>query len=355
MKYIICGNYGVQNVGDDCILLGIQNLIKEKDPEARISVMGKGLLLPFGFRSFFKGIFFLNLWRKPLQAIRNADIFVLGGGGLFTDEERAFTGAFWALHAIAALLLNKRVVILGVSIGPMNFISAFLVRFVLRRATYIYVRDEYSVKMAHHWKILKTQLCPDMAIFIDWNSFKKQDITNNNKYVLLILRNYKNINKNTINNFVRLIEYIYSKYGLKSIITDFIHRQNKNSNIMHKKIIQKANSSTLSVHNITNNIDDLHGLLLNARLVISMRYHGGIISLLNSVPFISINYMTKSSNTWSKFDSIKTISLTDFSKKDLNLSFIDSVLDDSKYIDKILIAKREYTNFSKIFAQNFQI
>lgn len=354
MKYLICGNYGVGNVGDECIALGIKNLLTQ-DNNSVVEVMGKGMLLPVGMRSFLKSLIFTRLWSRPLSKIRECDHFIVGGGGLFTDEERSLTGFFWAMHGlVASVFMRKPVTLLGVSFGPMGIVSRLATRALCSVAQKVYCRDEYSVSIAKKLGA-HAVLSPDMAVYSNVVSRGVDDLENSDdKYIYFILRDYKNIPNYTITNFVQLGEHIESKFGFKIALIDFQDDLKNDRSMMSKISIQFRGKNKISVHGIKNNISNLDRYLRNAYFIFSMRFHGGIFSLIAGVPFISINYMSKSSNFW-RNKGITTVPFSDFSHSKFDVSQFDSVINSLSYRKHVKEVSSEYRRFSEEFRATFSL
>ena len=354
MKYLICGNYGVGNIGDECIARGISNLLTAHDRSADIEILGKGNLLPIGVRSFVKSLFFFRLWKRPLARMKACDHFILGGGGLFTDEERPLTGFFWAMHGlVASILMRKPVTVLGVSFGPMGILSRLETRILCRVAARVYCRDEYSVALAKKYGAKNAMRCPDMAVYYNQRStpvddFKKSD----SKTVFFILRDYKSVTKNMITNFVRLINHLCVKRGYNITFVDFQNDSNNPTGLLNKIIAQSLSKNKISVLKIKEDLSDLSAILHSAHFIFSMRFHGALLACIGQIPFISINYMAKSSNFWGASD-ILSFPLSDFSSKEFVVSQFDAVLEERTYRKTVERMSAEYKGFSKDFMHSF--
>ncbi len=357
MKYLVCGNYGVGNVGDECIAQGIENLLKAKDSNAQVLRMGKGSVLPFVVRSFVKRSLLQILWRHPLVLIKKCDHFILGGGGLFTDEERPLTGFFWAMHGlVASYIMKKPVTVLGVSCGPMGFLSRIFTRLLFKSAQKVYCRDHASVDIAKALGACDVSLCPDMASYSEAATPSVDDSNNHDKKLLyFILRDYKNIDKIMITNFVQLIDHLYTRFGLKTVLIDFQNDSKNRSGIMNKIIAQNTVKNILSVQRIGDSIGSLSTVLRDAKFIFSMRYHGALLSLLNGTPFISINYMSKSSNFWHRFSAIKAVALASFAQGSFDVSQFDSTIESAHYRKSVQEHAAEYRKTADTFLSSFEL
>ncbi|MBI3331529.1 polysaccharide pyruvyl transferase family protein [Candidatus Peregrinibacteria bacterium] len=142
MRFLLVGNYGARNVGDDAL----KHYFLTRFPEIEWAVLsarpgsGEYPRLPLGMRSLLA-----TPWWKTLSAYAHADGLVFGGGSLFTDSESAFACVLWALHAWVARLFRVPVHLAFQGIGPFrSWLARACARSVLRRARFVSVRDALS-------------------------------------------------------------------------------------------------------------------------------------------------------------------------------------------------------------------
>lgn len=154
----IYGWYGYDNVGDEAILSNILKLIRWHCDEVEIIVYSANpektkklhnvesfYHLPGSFRGLvstvLKGRFF-----SSFKALVRCDVFLLGGGGFLADwqPEAPF---YWLIPAFIAKLLNKKVILFAVGVGPLTTDKGrWITRFVLNRVDAIAVRDSESIE-----------------------------------------------------------------------------------------------------------------------------------------------------------------------------------------------------------------
>jgi len=149
---LLIGSYGAGNIGDEVLL----EIIKEQlggdeysfkvlsgnmaDTKARHPNIEVAPHLPFGWRSFFK-----NGFKKSFLAIKEADVVLLGGGGLISDQESIKAVLLWGWHTFWAKLLEKRFFIISNSIDPFKTqLGRVLGKWILKQASFISVRDSDS-------------------------------------------------------------------------------------------------------------------------------------------------------------------------------------------------------------------
>ena len=149
MKFLLVGNYGVGNVGDEALREYFLYKFPNVDWKVVSAKPSKEELsrLPLGFRSFIA-----TQWPATLLAIWKSDGIVFGGGSLFTDIESWRACALWWWHAFWAWMFGKKVVLAFQGIGPFRTsIGAMLTKWVVRRAVYISVRDAHSFARVKKW------------------------------------------------------------------------------------------------------------------------------------------------------------------------------------------------------------
>lgn len=322
-KYVICGHYGSTNIGDEAIGMALIQTIKKANSDHTITVLSydknrsndfykryfKGqsiktaYLVPAGFRSLWRGIVQGEL-SQTLQAIKTCDRFVLGGGGLFTDEK--ISAVFlWGLQALCALLYRKPLYIIGQSVGPLRFgISRWIVKKIFNKASFIAVRDAASKKVLSKCGVKKkiTVLC-DIALMLDFekkslhNKMNKKIVQNKkNRYFIVTIREWdeklNKLNKKIVQEVGRIIE----KYNLQPVFIPFQLYKENDQSFLYKKIVQKAGLKKNVVQQYHDEINSILAYFEGAEFVIGVRLHSLLFSMLTKTPCVGISYSPKVSN-----------------------------------------------------------
>ncbi|MGH9722332.1 MAG: polysaccharide pyruvyl transferase family protein [Bryobacteraceae bacterium] len=152
-RVLVSGYYGFANPGDEAILSVIASQLRARVPDVEISVVSGD---PTATEAEH-GVAAV-LWSDPLaiaEAVRRADLVIVGGGGLFHDysgfiPDWLLTEGNWGLgfHVTAALLAGlyaKPLMMYGVGVGPL--FSEHGRRFTqaaCEAANVVTVRDEAS-------------------------------------------------------------------------------------------------------------------------------------------------------------------------------------------------------------------
>lgn len=147
-KILISGFYGFDNAGDEAILQSIVSQLCGISKDIDIVVLSA---CPEKTSSDFniKSVNRFNFLRV-YSAIKNCDILISGGGGLFQD--RTSISSFWYYSGIIllAFILKKPVFAYAHGIGPIrrNY-NKKLLKYVMNRVVRISVRDHRSKTELH--------------------------------------------------------------------------------------------------------------------------------------------------------------------------------------------------------------
>ena len=324
MKIGICGYYGVNNLGDEAILEALKYALGNKYPGAEIVVFGKGMQFPVGVRTLVTSLFKPILWKKPLNALKTCDLFVVGGGGLFSDEEGIFIPVYWSLQGLIALLFSKKVICLGISIGRLNMINRLITKFFLKRTKLITVRDESSFLKLKEWGV-KSHNLSDLTFLLP---YYKPKLETGKKYVVLSLRKFKNFTPSLYKIIAQACDKIVSNYGLDIKLLPFQTGQQNDEEVLNKIFDLSKNKNKICILNVEHkNIFSIIDILANAEVVIGMRLHSCILSSIAKTPFIPLSYMQKVDNFWKKeqlFTPIQIGSIT----SEILFNRLDKVLKD---------------------------
>ena len=150
MTYLLIGNYGVGNVGDEALREYFLHSFPEVDWQVVSANPTEGELsrLPAGVRSFLA-----LKWLRTVHALIKSDGVVLGGGSLFTDIESPKACFLWWMHVYAARIFRKKVLLAFQGIGPFRSrIGKAFAHSAVHSADYISVRDPASLQRVQSWK-----------------------------------------------------------------------------------------------------------------------------------------------------------------------------------------------------------
>lgn len=151
MNYVLVGNYGVGNIGDEALkeyflstFPDVTWTVISGRPKAKNEVYR----LPLGLRSFF------TPWWQTIAAIWKSDGVVFGGGTLFTDVESGWACVIWWSYTFVARLFGRPYFLAFQGVGPFKHVRwEHLSKRVYECAAFVSVRDENSLKRVGKWSL----------------------------------------------------------------------------------------------------------------------------------------------------------------------------------------------------------
>jgi len=318
-KYVICGHYGATNLGDEAIGLGLIQVIKDANRKHEIVVLSynktesknfynrylpefhvrTAFLVPLGIRSLFRGLVKGEL-KKTKNEIKSCDRFILGGGGLFTDE-KLYAVFLWGLQGFYALHYKKPLYLIGHSVGPLNTrIGKWVVKKIFSMAEFISVRDKESKILLEKLGIKKKihVLC-DMAMLmkIDEKMLNKKIVQKvDGKYFVLTFRRWDERLNKLSKKIVQVLKGVMQKYKLIPMIIPFQLIKENDQEIANKKIVQEGGLKKIVIQKYHPNILGILEQIKGAEFVIGVRLHSLIFASMMNVPFVGISYSKKVEN-----------------------------------------------------------
>lgn len=304
---LIVGNYGAGNLGDDAILGGIVEELRLGGFKGSISVMHGGVttgpaaissspeiyrglkkvpFYPAGFRSFFKR----EQKKAALRAIEEADLVILGGGGLFTDAESAKAPFIWAAQARAIRKVGKPYIIFGQSVGPLHhWWARALAKKTFLSAKAVHVRDASSAEFLSKWGI-QAKVGTDPAFL--WLLMKKRPVPKK-PVVLVNFRTWPGYSSKQWAEWLKEIIIFCKKRRWKPILllmetVEMEAAKTKSSesqNLVWKQM-------GLEIFEPLSALQAFEGIQ-KASLLIGMRLHANLFALAGGTPHVVLSYSSK--------------------------------------------------------------
>jgi polysaccharide pyruvyl transferase CsaB len=352
---VICGHYGATNLGDEAIGIGLIQAIKEANPDHEVVVLSydkhrseafynkylpelgirTAYLVPLGIRSFFRGIFKGEL-KNTINQIKSCDRFILGGGGLFTDE-RLYAVFLWGLQVFFALRLGKPLYLIGQSVGPLNTrVGRWIVKKIFNRAEFISVRDSESKRVLEGCGVKKKihVLC-DLAMLVNLPN-KKIVQNDSNEYFVLTFRDWNRELENMNKKIVQVVLDIARKYKLRPVFIPFQLVRENDSEALNKKIVQSPSLEKIVIQSYQDDIFEILEQIRGAKFVVGVRLHSLIFSSIIGTPFVGISYSKKVEDFMGEVGLGKYCLKNNEFGEDLLGEKIDEMVKDSVHIREIL-------------------
>ncbi len=289
---LVIGNYGAGNLGDDAILGGIVTELRSIGYSGNISVthggfqsstdIYKGLkkvpFMPSGVRSRLRRA----ARKEALNAIKQADLVVLGGGGLFVDSETWKAPLSWGAQAAACRKMGTPYICYGQSVGPLrSLISRQIAKKVFKHAKAIHVRDSQSAKVLQNLGFTEVTVGTDPA-FSYLAQHKKP--VKKGKALVISLRQWGKLKAKSWQPILEEVQSFAKKRKLQPIIVA--------TDIRDKAELAQLKRTGLEVFEPPSAIAAFEGIS-RAKMAVTMRLHAGIFALAAKIPTLAISYNHK--------------------------------------------------------------
>ncbi len=303
-KIVISGWYGFGNIGDEAILQAMIDTFEKKwkdceivvlsfNPEYTMNTQKVNAVhqIPIsGIKVWIKNIILFR-WIKTLKAIQEGDIFIMGGGGFLSDWQPEVP-AGWLKQMKIAKLFGKKTMLYGIGAGPFltdkgKKVSKYYIDNFVDEIT---VRDQISFDYLYNLGILKVKLTADPVYNVD---IPKKTFNINSK--LKIFLSFPEMfhtslwkdNTYHYGKYINSIENIIDILETKSIDYQFVSFMKNHDDDFIKKTFNKDSFSVESS-------DQLPELFVDCNpIVVGLRYHFNLLSLVSGIPIIPIVYHHK--------------------------------------------------------------
>lgn len=282
-KIVISGYYGFDNFGDEGILGILIKNLKSLGLDTDITVFSSNPDKT-SKRYEVKSVHTFNLF-KVINAINRADVLISGGGSLLQDVTSLKSLFYYLFVIFCAIFYNKKVIIFAQGIGPINNSFARLItRFLLKKVSYISVRDEKSLFLLRGWG-----LNPILTADPMWNT-DLLSLEPKNR-IGIQLREWRGLSDSFINALARNVNEFYSDKEI------YIYSFQDSQDLEVCKRFQtflcllNNNVKTKIIYNRTNKeiIDSFRYL----DTLIAMRYHACLIALKYGIKVLPLSYDEK--------------------------------------------------------------
>ena len=282
-KIALSGYYGFDNFGDECILgILIQNL-KSLGLDTDITAFSSKPEIT-SKRYDVKSIKTFDLL-GIMNVLEKSDVLVSGGGSLLQDATSLKSLLYYLWVISMALFYKKKVLIFAQGIGPINNkFAQLLTKNILKKASYLSVRDEKSLFLLRGWgldpmlvadpvwNLELSERTPKGRIGVQLRQWK----TLTDEYILSLA-------KNVAKNYPDKEVYIYSfqdsqDYEVCKKFQNYLSLANKD--IKSMIIYQRSNQEIIDSFR---NLDAL----------IAMRYHACLLAIKYGIPTLPISYDQK--------------------------------------------------------------
>ena len=325
MKTVVLSNtYGTPNMGDVAILKQMLADLRQQMPQCSFTVLSwtpEHTKRHYGVNAVMSGPIH-GTW-STIEAIRRADLLIIGGGGILQDLTSIGNVIFHLSRAFYAYVVGTPVMYYSVGVGPLrSSIGRRLTGFLVDRGGLVTVRDRQSMRLLEELGVQRPRrlvmadpvvnLVPS-AVDQVHEILSKTGIANDGRpLVILSLRDWFHSRHNLLPIKTRINRPDRWPNGGRSRYLDFIMKVAKVANYcvgtlgartvfvsmwpgrddaVAADVIQhmqyKSSAFVLDPHLSP---EEVLGIIGQAQLVIAMRLHAAIFAATSLVPFVVLEY-----------------------------------------------------------------
>jgi len=279
-KVLISGYYGFDNFGDEAIL----ELLLEQLKDCKVTV-----LTATPRKTFDRyGVTTVQTFSMEhvIKEIADCDVLISGGGSLLQNVTSNRSLFFYGSIIQFAHLMRKEVVIFAQGIGPINgWFANSLAKGWIKKAKYVSVRDENSMKLMKKWKVKNANLVCDPLYSLEVSQPERT------QKIGIQLRRFDTLTDELFDN---IIKQIRTRYYNREI--ELISLQDEMdvgiSQVFYNKI--KALEPKFNVK-IVSELDtkEIINRISQYDCFIAMRYHACLVAVKYGVKTLAIAYDPK--------------------------------------------------------------
>lgn len=297
MRAVLCGYYGMGNGGDEALLCTLLSMLPPHITPIVLSGDPEQTAQTYGVIAYHRKDF-----RQVVSALRQADVFIWGGGSLMQDATSALNPIYYGGLMVLAQRLGLKTIAWGQGIGPLRrSLTRRLTRYCLSHCNAVSVRDKRSFALVDGWNITAT-LAPDPvwamspeAPHVETNHRKKVSdaaadaaMDEMEKTVAVILRPHPLLTSQRLDHLTQALQTFQTTTQARILLVPF----------------QPANDGAIATHlhshlsgpsEVIEHTDprQLHAVFSQVKMAIAMRLHGAIMAIASGCQCWAISYDPK--------------------------------------------------------------
>ena len=293
---VISGYYGYNNSGDDALLYGMIQSLKEQKPDIRLAVLSKN---PDLTKKNYRTDSFMRFNIPEIKSILKQSHMLINGGGSLIQDATSFKSLMYYLYIMK--LAKKRGLKLFVyanGIGPLKDSSLPYASKVLRGADMITLRDAESVKELERLDVgeASCMLSADPALVLDapnesfsHSVLKRCGIPDNIKIMLISVRPWAKNDPDFKTKLAHICDSAFTELGLTAVFLPM----KPSTDIGLCQEISSMTQNRSYVITETLDVKEAMAAVSAAYISIGMRLHALVYSMCALVPSVGLTYDPK--------------------------------------------------------------
>ncbi len=289
VQLVLSGYYGFHNIGDEAILQSIIKSLKKEIPNIQLVVMSND---PDYTREMYD-VEAVDRWdiKAVYDVIKKSDGLISGGGSLLQDQTSMKSILYYTGILGFARLLKKPYYIYSQGIGPIRKRhNRLLVKWQLSKAAYISVRDEDSFFYLKELGVKKDiELVPDPVL--TWKREKQSDWLQKHSLhgkIIAVSVRYWDANED----YIKKLAIALKKLKQEGYQILFVPMHSPFDQDASREVADLMDEEIYMLPDKMD-IDEKISILSECSLLIGMRLHALIFSVVAKTPMVGISYDPK--------------------------------------------------------------
>lgn len=331
IRVLIAGFYGAQNVGDELMLESVLNSIKDEKKLDITVLLSNNYDVDSNYYAPYRVIHYPQKSTDYSRISESFDLVIWGGGALLDDDEYYYRGK-WSTISYILMSITKGVlkrggksIILGVSTNKDLYDNNFLsdLQFVINNSAYFSLRDTNSLDTLKRAGLdtKKVNIIDDISLT---RHLPLKHGRRKNKLTVGAVLIYSNDNMPTITAFFdEFIDYLAAKYPSLNTEIHLIpfYTYQENDRVFIDGLLngmKKKKNISFIVDTPPISFDAFERTFSSLDAVLSMRYHSTLLSCVNGLNTISIDYSNNHKHYHNKISYISDYYCSDLFKVNFN-------------------------------------
>ena len=312
-KVLICGYYGFGNSGDEAILSVLIRDLGTVFDRPSITVVG-GSVEAIAADHRVDAIHWTDIGRLREEA-QASDLMVLGGGGLFQDQQEFDSAAiltpahggmtYWAGFALLSHLVDKPLAIYGAGVGPLSTEEGrSLTGMSFKAATAASVRDQESSRLLEELGIKEMPVTADPVFRLTADRrvgleiLANEHIPEGQALIAVGIRSWDD--DGFVAGLAEQLDRLIEAHDARVVFVPFQtspHRAENDPAAALRVLTAMKQRARAAILRGTYTPEDKMAVQSAADVVIGMRLHSVIMAAAAGVPVVALAYDPKVANT----------------------------------------------------------
>ena len=294
---LICGAYGMHNLGDDAVLGALLAELRSIDPDMPITVLSRSP----EETAREHNVAALHMFNVPgfLKAMGECRLYVNGGGSLIQDVTSTRSLLYYLFTLWAAKRRGCRVMMYGCGIGPVNRPGnrRLAGRIIDRNVDAITLRGSRSREALAEFHVTRPEILvtSDPALFLKSapapeidRAMEQMGLEPHGRYFGFCVRRWPGMEEKAPL-FAAAADYAYEKYGMHPVLLTVNSDQDEPITARVRALVRAPCAQASGQIPL----ETMIGVISRMSGVVAMRLHALIFAASQAVPLAAVSYDPK--------------------------------------------------------------